>query len=158
MALESIVSFHEQYPNVFFTYPVSQGSPDKWDWRMEYEDQEVGALDWEIDFGSAPMKALKQIGGFDETLDDGRWGFDNVNVGLRASLAGYKIRNCPRTCAYGLPHERESFRDMRDVLYHNERLDEFRHGLTLPPLEQGVFVIIHKVNPLDKALGEEPKL
>lgn len=45
---------------------------------------------WEINVAIAPMKALKDLGGFDEEYDKG-WSWDNVNIADRAFLLGYKF-------------------------------------------------------------------
>jgi glycosyltransferase involved in cell wall biosynthesis len=44
---------------------------------------------WEINLGAAPLKAMYDIGGFDERLDAG-WSWDNVLVAAKASRLGYK--------------------------------------------------------------------
>lgn len=118
-ALESIVTLQPH----FWTFQLTNVN----DWRKG-ETRRAGEYDWEIDFGSAPRQALFDIGGFDETLDEGRWGFDNVNVGFRAWLAGHEIWVNPSIKATGIDHERDSFRDLRDPTYHNWRLQQFRMG------------------------------
>lgn len=118
-ALEKIASARQG----FWTYQLTNVD----DWRKG-EIRKAGEYDWEIDFGSAPRQALFDIGGFDETLDEGRWGFDNVNVGFRAFLAGHEIWVDPTINATGVDHERDSFRDLRDPTYHNFRLQQFRMG------------------------------
>ena len=105
----------------------------EWDWRGSRYG-EIEWNEWEIDWGAAPKWALFEIGGFDEELDHPRWGFDNVNVGLRASLAGYKFYNLQDNKATGLDHDEmmaHPFRSMRDPDFHNERLEEFRRGLQI---------------------------
>jgi glycosyltransferase involved in cell wall biosynthesis len=118
-ALEKIASARQG----FWTYQLTNVA----DWRKG-EMRKMSEYDWEIDFGSAPRQALFDIGGFDETLDEGRWGFDNVNVGFRAFLAGHEIWVDPSIMATGVDHERDSFRDLRDPTYHNWRLQQFRMG------------------------------
>lgn len=46
--------------------------------------------EWESNVALAPMKALLELGGFDEELDKG-WAWDNVSVALRAEMLGYKF-------------------------------------------------------------------
>lgn len=46
--------------------------------------------EWEANVSIAPMKALKELGGFNEELDDG-WSWDNVNVAERADILGYEF-------------------------------------------------------------------
>lgn len=45
---------------------------------------------WEANVAIAPMKAIKELGGFDEEYDNG-WSWDNVNLAERARLLGYKF-------------------------------------------------------------------
>ncbi len=100
-----------------------------WDWRRDRE-VECDWSEWEIDWGAAPRKALIDIGGFDEALDQ-YWGFDNVNVGLRAERAGYTFRCLPDNDAVAVDHELiepHPFRRLRNPEFHNQRLDEIRRG------------------------------
>lgn len=46
--------------------------------------------EWETNTALAPMKAIKELGGFDEEYDDG-WAWDNVNLADRAAMLGYKF-------------------------------------------------------------------
>jgi len=45
---------------------------------------------WEANVAIAPMKAIKELGGFDEEYDNG-WSWDNVNLAERARMLGYKF-------------------------------------------------------------------
>lgn len=119
----------------FYTAPVGQtldGKTAEWDWRYERKADDIcNWQEWEIDYGSAPTKALLDIGGFDEELDKA-WGFDNVNVGLRAHNAGHKFYNLPNNKAIALKHDdlmEHPFRKLRDPVLHNKRLDDIRKGL-----------------------------
>lgn len=121
---------HSRYKDSFFTAPVGkiQGDDIKWDWRTERE--EIDWKEWEIDYGAARKEHLFNIGGFDEALDE-YWGFDNVNVGLRAELGGYKFRCLPRNKAVAIDHEAiepHPFRELRNPNFHNERLQDIRMG------------------------------
>jgi len=123
----------------FYTAPVGKvenwGDEAKWDWRI-YPEAHMDWLRWEIDWACAPLAALKEIGGFDEELDK-FWSFDNVNVGLRASIAGYQFAHLPDNPAIALDHDKKEphpFREKYNTEFHNERLDAFRMGLTLPPM------------------------
>lgn len=133
--LEKCWAYYQKHPERFVTFPVSQGEPDKWDWRNQGEERVCREMDWEIDFGMAALKPLKEIGGFDEELEKLTWGYDNVNVGVRAVMAGYEIWVNPEIKANGLPHERETFRDKQHAIFHAERLEEIRNGAKLSPLE-----------------------
>jgi hypothetical protein len=133
-ALQRAWDYYVAHPDRFVTFPVSQGEADKWDWRGALPEHQAREMDWECDFGMAPMKALKEIGGFDEHLDSLTWGYDNVNVGVRACMAGYTIWSYPEIRAIGAPHERKTFRDKQRAIWHNMRLEEIRSGLKLPKL------------------------
>jgi hypothetical protein len=80
-------------PNAFYTFPVGKvhqlGDNPSWDWR-EHKSWEVDSAHWEADFASAPLQAFYDIGGYDESYDEG-WSWDNVDVGHRAKAAGYRI-------------------------------------------------------------------
>lgn len=79
-----------------------------WDWRKE-RTEGVNWNEWEIDAGFCPLIALKDVGGFDEELDK-YWSFDNVSVGYRANMIGYKfdLLNTVQAVAYDhdadIPH------------------------------------------------------
>jgi hypothetical protein len=79
---------------------------------------------WEIDWGAAPLDALKKIGGFDEALDQ-YWSSDNVSVGHRANLAGYKFKCLTDNRAIALDHDafmEHPFRKNYNPSFTNERL------------------------------------
>ena len=133
--LQKFWDAHQKEP-AFYTAPL--GKVSKWDddpvfdWRKSRE-KECNWQEWEIDWGSAPRQALVDIGGFDEELDS-YWGFDNVNVGLRANMAGWKFYNIPDNLSIALDHN--AFMDhphkvKRNPDFHNDRLDCFRHGGTI---------------------------
>ena len=85
--------------------------------------------EWEIDWGACPKDAIIEIGGFDEELDK-YWGFDNVNAGLRADMAGYDVI-CIDNPAIGIKHEDAPMKKLRNPDFHNQRLDEIRQGLKI---------------------------
>ena len=125
-----------------YTAPVGKtldGKEISWDWRI-YRDTECNWMEWEIDYGAAPLSALKKIGGFDEEIDRlDSWTFGNVNAGFRASLAGFKILNLKDNKAIAIDHNKlveHPFKDHCEPLFHNYRLDQFRMGLTLDYLSQ----------------------
>lgn len=76
--------------------------------------------EWESNVAIAPMKALRELGGFDEEYDNG-WSWDNVNVAQRAAMLGYKFildeSNRPKL----LPHEQTSKLEMPLNLDHHMR-------------------------------------
>ena len=139
-----LAKFWEAYqkePRTFFTAPVGKVKNKdykgeiKWDWRA-YEDAKPKWNCWEIDSGSAPLSALKEIGGFDEVLD-GHWSCDNVNVGYRAHLAGYSFGLLHLNPAVAWDHDEfidHPFRKDFDPKFSNMRLNLFTSGERLKPL------------------------
>lgn len=136
----------QENPTSFMTAPVGKvdktySSKPVWDWRA-YRNDETATIRpcewncWEIDNGAAPLKALKEIGGFDEALD-GIWSGDNVNVGCRAQLAGYDFK-----CLFDNPvlvydHDADMphpYRDTFDGTLNTKRMAMFKGGMTLPKL------------------------
>lgn len=119
----------------FVTAPVGQTLDWQhidWDWR-KHPASVMNWHSWEIDWASAPLEALKAIGGFDEELDKG-WSYDNVNVGLRADLAGYKFAVLKDNPAVHFSHNKVTphpFLPQQDANLHNQRLDEIRRGLKI---------------------------
>lgn len=142
--------FWEAYkanPDTFITAPVGKvdnlaySGEIKWDWRAYRNDESKNIREcewncWEIDSGCAPLKALKEIGGFDEALD-GIWSGDNVNVGCRAQIAGYKFK-----CLFDNPvlvydhdaHLSHPFRNSFDGTLNTKRMTMFRGGMKLKKL------------------------
>lgn len=128
--------------NTFMTAPVGKvfnaygDEEPAWDWRI-HPDANMTWNQWEIDWGAAPLLALKRIGGFDEELD-GHWSSDNVNVGYRAFREGYLFKHLPDNRAVALDHDRfmkHPFRDGYDPKFNNERMAEFDRGLELHYLD-----------------------
>lgn len=128
---------HQEHPKIFFTAPVGKvknfNDEPTWDWRKHTSACKWN--EWEIDSGTAPLAALKEIGGFDEVLD-GTWSGDNVNVGCRAELAGYEFACIDNpSLAYdhdaSIPHP---FRDTFNGTLNTKRMAMFRGGMRLPSL------------------------
>ena len=111
-----------KFKDAFYTASVN------FDWRNE-KIGECTWLEWEIDWGACGREALIKIGGFDETLDQ-YWGFDNVNAGLRADMAGYKVISI-KNPAIAVWHPEAPMKKNRNPEYHNLRLDEIRRGLKI---------------------------
>lgn len=63
--------------------------------------------EWETNVAIAPMKALRELGGFDTRLDTG-WSWDNALLARKAAMLGYKfiIDESNRPKLY--PHEMSS--------------------------------------------------
>lgn len=128
---------YQKNSQVFITAPVgrtSDGEHIEWDWREHKSNEEdLEFAEWEIDWACCPKKLLVEIGGFDEELDK-YWGFDNVNVGERINMAGYKIRNLKENKAISLDHNKfinHPYQKLRNPDFHNARLREIRMGLKL---------------------------
>ena len=131
-ALEKIVELEP----AFYTFPVGkileEGETPTWDWRHA-GSRDLSFTEWEICFGAAPREWLVDIGGFDEVLDQA-WGFDNVNVGMRASLAKYPMKCNSDIVSVALDHDafmEHPLKHKRDETLHNARLDDFRQGKTI---------------------------
>lgn len=137
-ALQRLWEAYEKDSRTFYTCPVGKisnldysGDP-RWDWRATREEPLDFTL-WEADFACAPKKALYEIGGFDEELDR-YWSCDNVNVGCRAEIAGYKfgLLKDVRGVAYDhdafIPHP---FRSKHHPSFNNDRMLAFRVGIKI---------------------------
>lgn len=132
--LERFWEAYQREPAVFFTAPVGKTVDNiavSWDWRRHHEGVDnLNFMEWEIDWASAPLSALKDIGGFDEELDK-FWGFDNVNIGLRAAEKGYIIKNIPGNPAVAWDHNaytKHPYQPLRNPEFHNQRLQDIQRG------------------------------
>lgn len=139
--LERFWRSYQEHPDTFFTSPL--GKVSNWneepmgDWRSNKQSNDQQDYTdcywntWEIDWGAAPKDALFAIGGFDEELDK-YWSCDNVNVGCRADLAGYKFKCLFTNPAVAYDHDKHMnhpFRQKFHPSFNNERMDQFRRGL-----------------------------
>lgn len=121
------------YDGSFVTFPIVKDQKT-WDWRKD----RLGAIEpqeWEADLAVAPLKAFKDIGGYDEEYCYG-WSFDNVEVAYRAQAAGYTFR-CDNTI-YGnaIDHDAIKPHPYRNTLpsnlrratgtYHLAKLGEYK--------------------------------
>lgn len=85
---------------------------------------------WEANVAIAPMEAIYELGGFDESYDDG-WSWDNVNLAERAAMLGYKFYIDERIKPRLLFHVKEPDLDPTIPLnggYHERRMAEIRAG------------------------------
>lgn len=134
---DGLEKFWKQYQkddgNVMYTAPV--GKVDKWednprwDWRFHRKNADVSYNECEMDWGASPVWILRDVGGFDETLDK-YWSFDNPNLCFRASQRGITFKNLDND-AIALDHDKfmeHPFRDRYNPKYHNERMREFESG------------------------------
>lgn len=128
---------YEATPSTFFTAPVGKTKDDRevaWDWRKHRLALDgCDFKEWEIDWACAPKSAIIGIGGFDEELDK-HWGFDNVNIGMRATMAGHQVKNLPENEAVALDHnffKPHPYQSLRNPAFHNARLQEIKMGLQI---------------------------
>ena len=139
-ALQLIWEAYKSNPDIFITFPVGKCSDNdygeqstiKWDWRI-HPSAVMDWRMWEIDFGACPKDALYVIGGFDESLD-GYWSMDNVNVGCRAELAGFKFKCIPEIRGIAFDHDafiKHPFRENYEPIHCNMRMDDFRMGMKI---------------------------
>lgn len=140
--LQKFWDAYKENPGTFFTAPVGKvdnenyvGSP-KWDWRA-YSDAKPLWNCWEIDSGAAPLKILKEIGGFDEELD-GHWSCDNLSVAWRAKLAGCQFMNIFDNPGVAFDHDAfmpHPFREKFDPQFNAYRMRKVEMGeLTFDPI------------------------
>lgn len=84
--------------------------------------------EWEANVSIAPMKLIKELGGFDIDYDNG-WSWDNVNVAQRAAMLGAKFildeSNRPKL----YPHEQAD--------KENLPLNQKRHADTMKAIRSG---------------------
>lgn len=76
----------------------------KWDYRTYGEPRTAEPATYEIDWASAPTQAFYDIGGFDETFDQG-WSWDSANAGIRLNKAGWIIAIDPLNKAIAEDHD-----------------------------------------------------
>jgi len=85
--------------------------------------------EWEANVALAPMALIRELGGFDETYDDG-WSWDNVNLAQRAAMLGARFildeSNRPKL----YPHEMSSHKTLP--------LNGERHSAIMKDIRGGV--------------------
>lgn len=84
--------------------------------------------EWEANVSIAPMRILRELGGFDEEYDWG-WSWDNVNVAERAAMLGAKFildeSNRPKL----YPHEMSSHQTLPlNAQRHSDTMKAIRNG------------------------------
>lgn len=142
-ALQKWWDAYKLHPDTCFTGPLGKvkewGDKPNWDWRAHQITKEIQNFvlcRWdtcELDWGAIPRKILVEIGGFDEELDK-YWSCDNVNLGCRAELAGYKFLNYFRNPAVAYDHDAHMphpFREKFNPGFNKMRMDEFREGVKI---------------------------
>lgn len=128
--LERFWKAYQENPNTLFTAPLGKvdnwGDSPRWDWRNNPEAH----CRWhtcELDWGAIPKKILYDIGGFDERLDQW-WSMDNVSIGKRADLLGYKFLNVQSNPAVAIDHDKKEphpFRQFYKPQEGNRLLNEY---------------------------------
>lgn len=146
--LERFWKAYEDNPNTLFTAPLGKvdawGEKPRWDWRAMTQNPTPGDYTdcrWqtcELDWGAIPRDILYDIGGFDEELDK-YWSCDNVNVGCRAHLKGYKFKCVFTNPAVALDHDKfieHPFRERFKPAFNGERMMLFESGLEIDYLSE----------------------
>lgn len=133
--LQKFWDAYQEDKRTFFTAPVGKtknedySGPYAWDWRA-YKDAKCTWRTWEIDSGAASLAALKDVGGFDEELDQ-YWSCDNLSVGFRAELAGYKFKHIFDNPAVAYDHDafiKHPFREKFNPQFNSYRMRQFEMG------------------------------
>lgn len=150
--LERFWRAYQENPDTLFTAPLGKvgdwkDSP-RWDWRAHKLPNESGdytTCRWdtcELDWGAIPKKILYEIGGFDEQLDK-YWSCDNVNIGCRADLAGYKFKTVFTNPAVAFDHDASMphpFRENFKPSFNKDRMDAFNRGVKIDYLTEKTMV------------------
>lgn len=114
--LELFWDAYQGNPNTLFTAPLGKvdnwGDKPRWDWRNHQLDIECSWNNCELDWGAIPKDILYKIGGFDERLDQW-WSMDNVSIGKRALLLGYKFKNLKSNPAVAIDHDKKEAHPFR---------------------------------------------
>lgn len=107
---DALQKFWDKYkelgPKTMITCPVGI---DKryaglvWDWR-KHRVGKIEPEEWETDFAAASLQAFKDVGGYDEQYDNA-WSWENADLALRASKAGYSFYCDSSNKATALDHD-----------------------------------------------------
>lgn len=116
-------------PNEMYTFPVGQvmsfDQTPEWDWRPDNE----GIVDphmWEQDFACGPKQAFFDVGGYDETFDQG-WAWNNVEIAWRIAATGRQFWCNASIRGISLKHDQIVENPFRNKLENNDkRADETR--------------------------------
>ena len=113
--LERFWKAYKEHPDTCFTAPLGKvdkfGDSPRWDWRVYKQNTsqtDYTDCSWntcELDWGAIPKHILEAIGGFDERLDQW-WSCDNLSVGKRAHLLGYKFLCVFTNPAVAIDHDK----------------------------------------------------
>ena len=84
--------------------------------------------EWEANVSIAPMKLIRELGGYDEEYDNG-WSWDNVNLAQRAAMLGARFVLDESNRPILLRHEQTSKQTMPINLdRHNRTIKAIREG------------------------------
>lgn len=144
--LERFWKAYKENPNTLFTAPLGKvdkfGETPRWDWRARKQSEsQIDYTDckWqncELDWGAIPKAILYDIGGFDERLDQW-WSCDNLSMGKRAELLGYKFLCVFSNPAVAIDHDKfieHPFRQNYKPALVNLVMDEYPSNPHLPYL------------------------
>lgn len=131
--LEKCWNIYQSNKDTLITFPVGKSkSLDydgdiKWDWR-KMPQARMNCDMWEIDTGMCGKHVLEACGGFDERLDE-YWSMDNVSVGKRAELLGFKFDFIPDVLCVAYDHDafiEHPFRKDYKPVFVNMIMEEYR--------------------------------
>jgi len=84
--------------------------------------------EWEANVAIAPMKIIRELGGFDEEYDNG-WSWDNVNIAQRAAMLGARFIIDESNRPTLLDHEQTSKLEVPlNMQRHNKTIADIRSG------------------------------
>lgn len=144
--IERFWKAYQEHPDTLFTAPlgkvdnlVDSVEKPRWDWRAT--KQKVEQTDytnclprcWEIDWACAPKKALYDVGGFDEEFDK-HFSGDNVSVGVRAEMKGWKFACLFTNPAIVFDHDKYKYNPNRELFngtFIADRCLAYQAGLTI---------------------------
>jgi len=107
----------------------------KWDWRyywdLEHKGKPIEYYKWEGDWAIAPLKAFKDVGGYNEEYDD-FWSFDNVELAFRLNELGYTFWVQSDNKAIQYDHDKvfeHPFRKNYSPEFHDANLQDMKMGI-----------------------------
>jgi len=146
--LERFWKAHQEHPDTLFTAPLGKvdnwDDKPRWDWRAWSNgpiDGDYTDCRWqtcELDWGAIPKAILYDIDGFDERLDK-HWSMDNVSVGMRADLKGYKFKCLFTNPAIAIDHDKvikHPFRERFNPTAVNEMMLDYHNEAKLTYLDE----------------------
>lgn len=114
----------EDLENTFYTFPIGkiikEDDEPKWDWRHFFDVRDIQPQEWEADLATAPLKAFKDIGGYDERYDEG-WSWENCGVAYRANYLNYKFKVVPQIEGIAIDHDAIRINPFRNKRINNDK-------------------------------------